>query len=294
MFISFLLITFIASRVLTAPLRLLAEKLKQTTLTGQNERLAYEAPDEIGLLVGEYNQMLTKLEDSRRELATRAQEAAWREMARQVAHEIKNPLTPMKLSLQYLQRVIHDGRANVESLIDKVSQTLITQIDTLSDIASSFSSFTSMPDPRPERVELIDLLRHCLDLHPGTSNTPVATELREAWVWADKSLLVRTFNNLLLNALQAVPASRQPLVRASVQREGNEYVLVGIHDNGTGIPPEVQPKVFVPNFSTKFSGSGIGLAVARRAVEGAGGKLWFETRMGAGTTFYMTLPLLPD
>lgn len=291
MFIVFLLIAFLASRRLTAPLKLLAEKLKQTTLTGQNERLDYQTPDEIGLLVDEYNQMLTKLEDSRRELAMRAQEAAWREMARQVAHEIKNPLTPMKLSLQYLQRVIHDGRDNVEALIDKVSKTLITQIDTLSDIASSFSSFIALPEPKPERLELLALLRHCLDLHPGTANKPVDTTMPLAWVVADKSLLVRTFNNLLLNALQAIPADREPLVRASVKLEGS-MVLVGIHDNGTGIPAEVQPKVFVPNFSTKFSGSGIGLAVAKRAIESAGGQLWFETEEDEGTSFYLTLPLV--
>ncbi len=292
MFIVFVLITFIASRVLTAPLKLLAQKLKYTSLTSdQNERLAYEAPDEIGLLVGEYNQMLAKLEASRQELATRTQEAAWREMARQVAHEIKNPLTPMKLSLQYLQRVVHDGRQNAESVIDKVSQTLITQIDTLSDIASSFSSFTSLPEPRPERVDLLALLRHCLDLHPGTANTPVDTELPEAWIMADRSLLVRTFNNLLINALQSIPDDRVPLVRATVGREGDAKVRVGIHDNGAGIPEAVRPKVFVPNFSTKFSGSGIGLAVAKRAVEGAGGQLWFDTTETEGTTFWLTLPL---
>ncbi len=292
MFIVFVLVAFIASRVLTAPLKLLAQKLKQTTLTGQNERLAYESPDEIGLLVGEYNQMLAKLEASRQELATRTQEAAWREMARQVAHEIKNPLTPMKLSLQYLQRVIHDGRQNVEGLIDKVAQTLITQIDTLADIASSFSSFTSLPEPRPERVEIVGLLRHCLNLHPGTTHTPLPAEARELWVLVDRSLLVRTFNNLILNALQAVPEGRLPDVHATVGREGDTHVLVGIHDNGTGIPAAVQPKVFVPNFSTKFSGSGIGLAVAKRAVEGAGGQLWFETVEGEGTTFYLTLPVV--
>ncbi len=294
MFIGFVLIAFVASRVLTAPLKLLAQKLKQTTLTGQNERLAYESPDEIGLLVDEYNQMLGKLEASRQELATRTQEAAWREMARQVAHEIKNPLTPMKLTLQYLQRVVRDGRQNAESVIDKVSQTLITQIDTLADIASSFSSFTSLPEARPERLELVALLRHCLDLHAGTAATPIGgtPALAEVWVYADRSLLVRTFNNLVINALQAVPADRLPEVRASIEREGDAKVRVGIHDNGEGIPDAVRPKVFVPNFSTKFSGSGIGLAVAKRAVEGAGGLLWFETEEGAGTTFYLTLPVV--
>ncbi len=291
MFIVITFITFLAARSLTRPLKLLANKLNQTTLTGQNERLAYEAPDEIGLLVREYNQMLTALEASRHELATRSREDAWREMARQVAHEIKNPLTPMKLSLQYLQRAIRDGRADVEALIAKVSETLITQIDTLADIATSFSSFVSLPEPKFERLELLALLRHCLDLHPGTADVRVESQAPEVWVRADKNLLVRTFNNLLLNALQAVPEGREPLIRATVAAEGSAAVCVGIHDNGAGIPAHVQPKVFVPNFSTKFSGSGIGLAVAKRAVEGAGGRLWFETTAGEGTSFYLTLPV---
>ncbi|QIX60668.1 HAMP domain-containing histidine kinase [Hymenobacter sp. BT18] len=295
MFILFLILTFIASRYLTAPLKLLTEKLKHTTLTGQNEMLTYESSDEIGLLVREYNTMLRKLEESKQELAAQEKEAAWREMARQVAHEIKNPLTPMKLSLQFLQRAIQDGRADLSELIGRVSQTLITQIDVLTDIATSFSNFTNLPAMRPERLDVAAVLRRCVGLHQGNGQVrlqlPPEAEEHGYIVYADESLLVRTFNNLLINALQAVPEGQRPEVEARIERVGAGKVRIAIEDNGTGIPAEVQEKIFVPNFTTKEKGSGIGLAVARRGIESAGGSIWFETREGEGTTFYIELPL---
>ncbi|RSK24329.1 sensor histidine kinase [Hymenobacter metallilatus] len=298
MFILFLLLAFIASRILTEPLKLITEKLKQTTLTGQNEMLAYESEDEIGLLVREYNQMLLKLEESKQELATQEKEAAWREMARQVAHEIKNPLTPMKLSLQFLQRAIQDQRPNLDELMNKVSQTLITQIDVLTDIATSFSNFTNLPAMRPERLDVAPILRRCVGLHQGGAaggeirlELPPDADAGRYVVFADESLLVRTFNNLLINALQAIPAGRMPEVAATLEAIGTDRVRIGIRDNGTGIPADVQSKVFVPNFTTKEKGSGIGLAVARRGIESAGGHIWFETEAGQGTQFFIELPL---
>ena len=297
MFILFLLLAFVASRILTEPLKLITEKLRQTTLTGQNEMLAYESEDEIGLLVREYNQMLLKLEESKLELATQEKEAAWREMARQVAHEIKNPLTPMKLSLQFLQRAIQDQRPNLDELINKVSQTLITQIDVLTDIATSFSTFTNLPAMRPERLDVAPILRRCVGLHQGAQGhnirleLPADAETGRYVVFADESLLVRTFNNLLINALQAMPVGRTPEIVATLEAVGHDRVRISIQDNGTGIPEDVQNKVFVPNFTTKETGSGIGLAVARRGIESAGGHIWFETEEGQGTRFFIELPL---
>lgn len=292
MFILFMLLTFFASRVLTVPLRLLADKLKRTSLTGKNEMLAYEGADEIGMLVNEYNRMLLTLEQNKQDLAIQEKEAAWREMARQVAHEIKNPLTPMKLSLQYLQKAIEENRPNVEQLISKISQTLITQINILSDIATSFSSFTSMPEPKAELMDVAAALRKAADLHndPASANITVNIPAEEVMVMADESLTVRTFNNLLLNAIQAVPTSRKPQIKVELTHTTKE-VYIQIKDNGSGIPAEIRHKVFVPNFSTKYTGSGIGLAVAKRGIENAGGRIWFETEEGKGTTFKITLPL---
>jgi nitrogen fixation/metabolism regulation signal transduction histidine kinase len=293
MFIVFMVLTYVASRALTVPLKLVTQKLKQTTLTGQNEKLDYHSADEIGLLVSEYNNMLLKLEESKKELATREKEAAWREMARQVAHEIKNPLTPMKLSLQYLQKAIAEKRENTELLISKISGTLITQINTLSDIATSFSNFTAMPDLKPEKINIANILRQCADLHQDAGNRiKINIPPGDYCVIADESLMVRTFNNLLINALQAIPVGRLPCVQVSLQKTSSGLVLISVQDNGSGIPPEIQHKVFIPNFSTKFSGSGIGLAVAKRGIETAGGKIWFHTTE-AGTTFFIQLPAVP-
>jgi two-component system nitrogen regulation sensor histidine kinase NtrY len=293
----FLVLAFVATRQLTAPLKLLTERLKRTTLTGQNEVLDYRSSDdEIGLLVREYNTMLGKLEASKRELATQEKEAAWREMARQVAHEIKNPLTPMKLSLQYLQKAIDERRPNAEALIARISQTLITQIDVLSDIATSFSTFTNLPTMRPERLDVAAVLRHCADLfqeQDGDDQGELHLALPTGGpctVFADESLLVRTFNNLLLNAKQAVPAGRTPRQEVALQCSPGK-VLITIADNGSGIAEDVRDKVFRPNFTTKATGSGIGLAVAKRGIESAGGSIWFETVENEGTTFFIELPL---
>jgi len=299
LFLLFLGLALLAARQLTAPLKLITERLTQTTLTGENELLDYRSSDdEIGLLVREYNAMLTKLEASKRELAAQEKEAAWREMARQVAHEIKNPLTPMKLSLQFLQKAIAERRANAEELIGRIAQTLITQIDVLSDIATSFSTFTNLPAMRPERLDVAAVLRRCAALHqPDTEDgalelhLPPDAETGRYVVYADESLLVRTFNNLLINARQAVPDGREPHLAVALDVAGAGCVRVAIRDNGAGIADEVRDKVFVPNFTTKATGSGIGLAVARRGIESAGGRIWFETEVGVGTSFFIELPL---
>lgn len=299
LFLLFLGLAFVATRQLTAPLKLITERLTQTTLTGENELLDYRSSDdEIGLLVREYNAMLTKLEASKRELAAQEKEAAWREMARQIAHEIKNPLTPMKLSLQFLQKAIAERRANSEELISRIAQTLITQIDVLSDIATSFSTFTNLPAMRPERLDVAIILRRCAALHQPDDadgvmdvHLPADVATGRYVVYADENLLVRTFNNLLINARQAVPASRDPHIAVSLAPAGASSVRVTIHDNGAGIPDEVRAQVFVPNFTTKAGGSGIGLAVAKRGIESAGGRIWFETTVGKGTSFFIELPL---
>ena len=298
MFLVFLGLAFVAARQLTAPLKLLTQRLRRTTLTGRNEVLDYRSSDdEIGLLVSEYNAMLGKLEASKRELAAQEKEAAWREMARQVAHEIKNPLTPMKLSLQYLQKAIAERRPNAEELIGRISQTLITQIDVLSDIATSFSTFTNLPAMRPARLDPAAVLRQCAELfrqQDGDEQGELHLSLPpdgSYTVFADESLLIRTFNNLLLNAKQSVPPGRPPRQEIALSPDGPDKVLITIADNGAGIAADVRDRIFQPNFTTKATGSGIGLAVAKRGIESAGGRIWFETQEGVGTTFFIELPL---
>ncbi|MEN7549273.1 HAMP domain-containing sensor histidine kinase [Rapidithrix thailandica] len=290
-----LIISYLSSRALIKPLNLITQKLKKTTLSGDDEPLDYNKEDEFGLLIGEYNKMLVKLEESRIALARSEKEIAWREMAKQVAHEIKNPLTPMKLQLQQLQRVLDTDNERVKRSIT----VLLDQIDTLSDIATSFSSFAKMPLPKDERFEISSVLKETLSLHSLHSNSrpmKVVEDISEGsfFVLGDQKLMSRIFTNLILNGIQSVPEGRFPEIHVSLTPVKPNKILVEIRDNGSGIPEYIQNKIFVPDFSTKVNGSGIGLAIAKRGIEHSGGSIWFETEIGIGTSFFVEMPLCKE
>jgi signal transduction histidine kinase len=291
LFIVFLLLSYFASRILTIPLQLIARKLKATSLSKDNEPLQWQSDDEIGLLVNEYNKMLVNLEASKKALAQSEKESAWREMAQQVAHEIKNPLTPMKLTLQHLQRTLLNNEIK-NPILERSLNTLLEQVETLSDIASSFSSFAKMPVPKEEVFDIVQVLRQTIDLYRTNENVIITTDIPAlpCYVKADDQLMGRIFTNLILNGIQSVPNSRTAELNIWLKVK-NGFATIEIQDNGSGIPKSVQEKIFVPNFSTKYSGSGIGLAVAKRGVEHAGGSIWFETEEDYGTSFYIKLPL---
>ncbi len=297
-FIVFLIISYLASVLLTYPLKYITQKLKRTSLSDYNEPLSWKANDEIGLMVGEYNRMLVNLEASRAALARTEKESAWREMAKQVAHEIKNPLTPMKLSLQHLKRRLqHEYRDGIEAddvpAMEKPVDNLLHQVDTLNDIASSFSSFAQMPVPKSEPYELSALLRKTVGLfEDGQQQISLQVEQGNLFVVGDEQLMGRILSNLIINAKQSVPNDRTPEVVVTVQRAGTDRVILKVRDNGTGISREIQHKVFMPNFSTKYAGSGIGLAIAKRGIEHAGGRITFDSQEDIGTTFYVELPLV--
>ena len=290
-FIIFVVLSFLASRVLTYPFKFLTQKIKTTTLSKYNEPLEWRADDEIGLMVKEYNRMLENLEKSKQELARSEKESAWREMAQQVAHEIKNPLTPMKLKLQHLKRVLVSVKAETGEDYHKPIDGLLNQVETLSDIATSFSSFAKMPVPISERMDLAATLKDAVGLFKAdhahiTNNIPRSP----VWIEGDQKLLGRIFNNLILNAIQSVPKGTKPELSIEVQLTAKK-ARVCITDNGSGIPEDIRDKIFIPKFSTKEEGSGIGLAIAKRGVEHAGGSIWFESNLGKGTTFYLEFPL---
>jgi signal transduction histidine kinase len=293
LFLIFLIASFAASRWLTSPLSMLTKKIKQTTLSIDNEPLIYNSKDEIGILVSEYNQMLKKLADSKKALSATEKEAAWREMAKQVAHEIKNPLTPMKLMLQNLQRIIAAKDERAPEYTQKTVETLLEQVDNLSDIAGSFSAFTQMPVPIREKIEIVNLLKKTIFLlNSNIAKFKIEFECKptEIVVEADGKLLSRIFINLITNALEAERDKESHLVKVELQIE-KEFVIVKIIDNGIGIEPSMESKIFQPNFSTKTTGSGIGLAVAKRGIEQMGGNIWFETELGIGTTFFVKLKI---
>ncbi|WP_291724121.1 sensor histidine kinase [Bernardetia sp.] len=291
-FLLLVVLSFFASRDLTQPLNLVTSRLKRITLSGDNKPLDYKSDDEIGLLAGEYNKMLVKLEESRAALAASEKESAWREMAKQVAHEIKNPLTPMKLTLQHLQRVL----ANEESPAERSIKSLLTQVDTLSDIATSFSAFAKMPIPKSERFDVSMVLQETLILYKndGSVRLDAILDQGEFYINGDSKLMGRILTNLILNGIQAVQ-DKDPHINVVLEKTNQkspETILIYIRDNGKGIDEETAKKLFIPNFTTKSTGSGIGLSVAKRGIEHAGGKIWFETEPYFGTTFFIELPLV--
>ncbi len=290
-FIIFLGISYFASKRLTLPLTFIAQKLRRTSLSEVNEPIVWKSDDEIGLMVDEYNKMLENLEDSKRALAISEKETAWREMARQVAHEIKNPLTPMKLTLQHLERILKE-KASGDKRFDKPINTLLYQIETLDDIATTFGNFANMPIPEIERFELTSLLRKTFGLYKNIKSGTVKLfgENGKIFVFGDEQLIGRVFSNILINSIQSVPEGKEAQIKGEIKINGKDKVLVSIQDNGNGIPENIKDKIFVPNFSTKSGGSGIGLAIAKRGIEHAGGKIWFETEEGIGTKFFVELP----
>ena len=266
--------------------------MQELSLRDHNEEIRWDRNDEIGVLVSQYNAMVRKLMLSAEALARQEREGAWREMAKQVAHEIKNPLTPMKLSIQYLQKAIESNAPNVKELTAQVARTLVEQIDHLSQIAGDFSQFAHISESSRERLDLNDVLRNVLDLYSSNDSLRMNQQLlnEPVMVIGDRTHMNRLFNNLVLNAIQAVPAGRVAQIEI-LETISDGHVLISISDNGTGIAPDLQSRIFAPNFTTKTSGTGLGLAMCKRIVEQADGDIWFDTRPGEGTDFFVRFPL---
>jgi len=239
--------------------------------------------------------MVDELSVSAEKLARSERESAWREMAKQIAHEIKNPLTPMKLSVQHLQRSFEKDPENQKANIQRITRTLIEQIDHLSTIATEFSNFAKMPRANNKEVNLEVKIRKITELFLNTEQIRIDTsfELQSpAIVFADPEQLSRVFINLLKNGIQSIPEDRECKIGIRLETD-QETARVKVDDNGRGIPDELGDKLFQPNFTTKSSGMGMGLAIVKSIIENAGGSIIYETELGKGTTFIVELPLLP-
>tara|TARA_X000001036_G_scaffold439974_1_gene493436 strand:+ start:1997 stop:5569 length:3573 start_codon:yes stop_codon:yes gene_type:complete len=284
-FILTLLVGYFGMKGIISPIKMIAERMRRTQfMSGYIAPLLYKEKDEIGMLVFEYNQMLSKLERSKDELAKIQKETAWRELAQQVAHEIKNPLTPMKLKIQQMQRSMKGTGANYEVL-----DSLLGQIDNLSSIADSFSSFAQLPAPQNKVFNFSKLVKETLSLYTSDQLQIHLEITEEVMVHADVDLMRQVLNNLILNAIQSY-IEKPYYLEISLQVKAHKFLLT-IKDRGQGISDLDIPNVFKPYFTTKENGTGIGLAFAKKGIEQAGGDIWFDTEKEVGTTFFITMPL---
>ncbi len=287
-----LLIASYIGQSLVRPLNLMIASLAKIKLGEQNQLINWSRNDEIGQLVDEYNVMLKKLELSTEKLARSEREGAWKEMAKQVAHEIKNPLTPMKLHLQHLQMSLHKDDAHLKEKIASISHILIDQIDQLSHMAEEFSSFAKMPMALPELQNINQILNSSIVLFRSQSHLEIEYELSTdiIMVMVDKDQLARVFTNILKNAQQATEDNE--ICKIQVKVTANDaYVDISIADNGKGIEEDLKDKIFQPNFSTKNSGMGLGLAICKKIIEQMHGSITFESALNNGTTFHVVLPI---
>ncbi len=290
LFVMATLIALLVSNLLTKPLRIIKQQISNIKFGMKNESINWQADDEIGDLVKEYNKMLLKLEKNSELLAQSERESAWREMAKQVAHEIKNPLTPMKLNIQHLQRVAQSNPEDMKERVNRVSEILIEQIDTLSHIATEFSNFAKLPNTNLEIVNVQEILENVS--HLFTQNTACEIVLvtePQLFTLADREQCLRIFTNLLKNAEQSISPNREGKIEITAASTEQD-IVIEIKDNGCGIPYELRPKIFTPNFTTKTMGTGLGLAMVRNSIISFAGSITFETEENIGTTFTIQLP----
>ncbi len=284
---------FLSER-LTSPMILLQRAMASVEYGKKNEYIHYKSRDEVGQLVRQYNRMIDELDESAGKLARSEREMAWREMARQIAHEIKNPLTPMKLNVQQLQKWWKDEAPDFSTKLERFTDNQIEYIDNLSSIASAFSYFARLPGAEPAEVDVITQLGASIEMFGHTDDATISLDsgnISKAVVMADKEHLNGIFSNLVKNALQAIPPGVKGIVNVTVSATFDKLLIV-FRDNGVGIPDELKPRMFTPNFTTKSSGMGLGLSIVKRYIETAGGNIWFESERGKGTAFFVELPLL--
>ncbi len=287
-----ILIAVIVSNTITKPLQLIQNKLRKLSIGKKNEQIDYVSDDEIGSLIKEYNRMVEELENSTELLARSERESAWREMAKQIAHEIKNPLTPMKLSIQHLQRSWDDRVENWEEVLKKTTRNLVEQIDHLSSIATAFSHFAKLPKATAGKVDIVSAANKVADLFSNTENVDISVKSKgfeKLYVISDKVQLNRIFINLLKNAIQSIPKERKGIIIIELAMEEN-MALAKIIDNGEGVHPGIRNKMFTPNFTSKSGGTGMGLALVKSIVEQSGGMVGFTSEYKKGSCFFFKIP----
>ena len=289
MFLLAISFAYFLSSYITRSIKTISDKMQHTRLNERNEKIILnKASSEIEILVDAYNNMIDQLEESAARLAKSEREQAWREMAKQVAHEIKNPLTPMRLSVQSFERKFNPEDENIKEKLKEYSQTLIQQIDVMSSIASAFSDFAKMPTQKKEKIEIISIVKLALDIF-NEKSVKYLTKEKELYAFLDKTQLIRIVTNLVKNALQATENEENPLINVEIISKGSKIKIV-VSDNGKGISEEVKDLIFEPKFTTKTSGMGLGLPMIKNIIEAYDGAISFTSNKGTGTVFTVILP----
>lgn len=278
-------LTLFVYQRLTRPIRMIQDQFKTLSLHGGNDLLEWKGNDEFGQLIKAYNKLLLELSDSADKLARSEREGAWKEMAKQVAHEIKNPLTPMKLSIQHFEMTADPSSVDFKDRLKGMSRNIVEQIDVLSNIASEFSSFAKLPDAKMQDLDLIKTLETTSSLYQNEIDIDLNLGEEDIALRADKDQLTRVFNNLIKNAIQACDENGKLIIAIDKTSDDHGKVIVTFKDNGHGIDDETSKKIFVPNFTTKNSGSGLGLAIVKSILEQMGASISFESDVGVGTEF---------
>ena len=287
-----ILLAYYLSRYITKSLETISDRLTETSLTEKNKKIELVSNSyEIDRQVQSYNNMIDELEESANKLAQSEREEAWREMAKQVAHEIKNPLTPMRLTVQSFQRKFDPNDPNVNQKLNDYSKTLIQQIDTMSAVASAFSNFASMPAQQNETLNVVDVVQLALDIF-NEECIRFSSETTEIITKIDRTQLIRIITNLVKNAIQAIPEEQpEKNIQVIVKKEANNAIIL-VKDNGKGIAKEDFDRIFEPKFTTKSSGMGLGLAIIKNIIENYNGTITFESKIRKGTTFKVSLPII--
>jgi len=281
--------SYFLSKHITKSLNAISEKIKETRLDKANKKIDIQnASEEIATVVSAYNNMIDELENSAAALAANERESAWREMAKQVAHEIKNPLTPMRLTVQSFERKFNPEDPDIQEKVKEFSSTMIQQIDTMGSIASAFSTYANMPAQKDETLNLVKISKLALDIFNEEFIQFISNE-KEIIVKLDRTQLIRILTNLVKNAIQSVSETANPKIEVSIVSENNNAVII-VTDNGVGIPEANKPKIFEPKFTTKTSGMGLGLAMVKNIVETYNGSICFTSEEGIGTSFTVTFP----
>ena len=289
MFLIAIALAYFLSSYITRSIQTISDKMQQTRLNERNEKIILNAASsEIEVLVEAYNNMIDQLEESAAKLARSEREQAWREMAKQVAHEIKNPLTPMRLTVQSFERKFNPEDENIKEKLGEYSKTLIQQIDVMSSIASAFSDFAKMPTQKRERIEVISVVKLALDIFNEKFINYIPKE-QELYGNLDKTQLIRIVTNLVKNAMQASEKEENPIINVIVLSE-NKNIKITVSDNGKGIADDVKDLIFEPKFTTKTSGMGLGLGIIKNIIEAYDGTITFSSNEGKGTIFTVILP----